>query len=272
MTRRSFFKLLAAAWAALKVKPMGFPDHGVPITQVAQITTDPGEIYTRLLGFAPTDGLGRVLFLDTFINGLAAWRIGNSGAGVLPALVGQEVGFANAFVAPLGVEFDPGPTSGGYSNMHSPHYLGQATRIGNEWAIQLPAFGAGTFPQISISFAYRHFTQANGRLAELRWNVNSDKKWAVNNNGSYVSLANTDMGIDSSYSDYWVQVKFVADWSTNKYVRLILGQTSFDLSTYTMPTTSISVPGHATPAILVQSGGTSFPVNAGYYLATQDEP
>jgi hypothetical protein len=66
--------------------PRGYPDYQNPVNQVAGRLVDFAGIQTAILGLAPLDGLGRLVWHDRFQEGLSAWYAYQEGTGVAPAI------------------------------------------------------------------------------------------------------------------------------------------------------------------------------------------
>lgn len=66
--------------------PRGYPDYQNPVNQVAGRLVDFSSIVTAQLGLSTLDGLGRLVWWDTFHNTLSAWHASYAGSGHTPAI------------------------------------------------------------------------------------------------------------------------------------------------------------------------------------------
>lgn len=240
----------------------GLPDWNLPRYQTASALADPGEIYNRLLRFASLDNRGRVLFLDTFDQGLSAWTRSVSGAGVNPKIDA----IPPAFLAPVSVQLDPGAVSAGdLSSIVRTEILGTTSRVGLEVALRVSSSnGADSLFEIRYQYG------GNVLVARLtRISQTSTHRWYVQTPGGtevQISSQNINAG--------WVLVKLVADFSTQRYVRVIIGENEIDASAYNLNLTgSTSVPGLCDFFVQARSYGVNtLPLRIGAVIATRDEP
>jgi hypothetical protein len=64
----------------------GYPDYQNPVNQVAGRLVDFAGIQTAQLGLSTLDGLGRLVWVDRFGEGLSAWETYTLGAGLVPVI------------------------------------------------------------------------------------------------------------------------------------------------------------------------------------------
>lgn len=234
------------------------PDWNAQNYQTAFVIQDIGEVSGREAGFASLDGRGRALILDKFDNGLAAWTAGKSGSGLPPVVVSSSP----VFIAPNAILLDPGQvTVGDISAITRLQALGKSTRLGLEAAFyNVGTNGARAFLQIQYNY--------NGTIyqARLRYNTANDT-WTIQTPSGEVVIAT------QSVSNAYAQAKLVADFSTGKYVRMIIGENEYDISSYSIATTTAISLGTATYWFYAESRGASTtPLRLGYVLVTRDEP
>lgn len=247
------------------IMPRGTPDGSLQPYQYASQITDAGLIYQFLWGFSPLDSQGRVLYLDTFNNGLAGTAYLTAGAAKPPTLITGGAG-AYAYSPPNFVKLSPGTVANDYVGIFRQHFLGVNTRIG---------FEAGfVITDVSPSWNFRVDYKPNNMQAYIP-RLNYDRvngKWQIANlSGGFTDIF--DMPLPPSGTVLLMQVKFVGDWSTGKYVRALIGDNLIDISSISMPTSTTTYNGFlSAQARAISHGATSTDGNLGYMLLTKDEP
>lgn len=241
--------------------PRGTPDGRIVDTLLAGQVTDLGAVYSMLWGFSPIDGQGRVMYFDTFNNGLNGWVVANSGSGsVLPVLASP----ANyVFSPPNCVNLNAGVTSNSMSYIYRELFAGKTTRLGIEIGFQLTS---GMQPRISIDYNPISGSPFFGVMAFSQ----SGGFWWVRTPGAVATSFYTPGAVVGAMM---TQIKIVMDFSTGKYVRAFVGDQDFDLSAYSMDTSSSSYNGLAiAQAANISKGAGAGILQLGYVLVTKDEP
>jgi len=236
----------------------GFPDYGAPSYLSASVLTDPAEVYNRLAGFASLDGQGRVLLMDTFGDGLAAWTATAGAGGTPPVVVTTPL----CFISPNSVIVDPGVGGiPGYSVISRGQILGQSKRIGFEAAFQnVGILGANTTLEIQYNFNGTHY------LSRLKY-LPASGIWQVQTPTGLQTL--TTQLVTNAY----IQAKIITDFSTGQYARAVIGENVYDASTFAVAVSAGQPLGKATYAFLGDSiGAGTTPIRLGYVLITRDEP
>ena len=239
----------------------GKPDWSVPEYQQSPVVVDVADVADRLLGFARIDTRGRVFYLDTFADGVGGWELSAPGDADNPvAKVVQGLGFAG----PVAVLLYPGIVDGEQSVMFRELYLGQAARIGIEFALTIGAPGV----DFLLSFQYQvaggteYFGKLQYDLAANEWQVWTAAGWvqAFATNVNYNGLN-------------FLVFKLVLDFATGMYDRLMEGEVQHDLQTIAMPTAGSIAEGaarvlFAATAVDTDGGGAYLH----YVILTKDEP
>lgn len=237
-----------------ELQPYGFATHEV----------DPGSIYQYLWGWSPIDSKGRVFYLDTFNNGLTGgWRLSATGAAAVPSLINGGSNPGLIYSPPYAVQLNQGVTLNDRSFMFREMFMGTTTRLGFEAAVRIE----NTSPEIRVQFDYRP-VGATGGLSILRYLSGSWYVWTSSGWKAFYTP-----GVPPVNTSMFVQVKFVGDYAAKKYVRALIGDQSFDLSTYTMDTSASTYTGLLIATILgVSTGAGGATPKVGYVLLTKDEP
>lgn len=244
----------------------GKPDGGFQQYLTGANISDLGWMTYMLWGFAPLDSLGRPVFLDTFNNGIGAWTAKHDGATAADPVLTTR----HTFVAPSAVKFDAGlsgPVGAGTDSILTKLFqLRSPTRAGLEVAWDWEPGGCPFEQVMDYQFDATHFYEAS-----IRYDPNLGQ-WLLQTNSGYLAIVN-DAPPAGTISPAYVQVKLVADFSTGKYVRAIIGQQALDLSNGVMPIfTFTQTQGNLTIDLDAWGDGTREFHQAGYVLLTKDEP
>lgn len=247
--------------------PRGGPDGTLQPYGFASQVKDIGAIYQMLWGFAPIDSQGRPIFLDTFNNGLAGWLTGHTGAGNNPILnSGNPQGVV--FSPPNCVEFNPGIVLSDLSTMVRSGYLGQNTRLGLEVGFMITL----TSPDYVFVLDYLPITGLGG-AGYIKFS-HSFHAWQYWNGSSFVTFYDPGtITIPGNNFGVFVQAKFVADFAAKKFVRVFIGDQSFDMSSISLANTGVAWKGSILATLRCDSYGAGS--SSGYYgycLLTKDEP
>jgi hypothetical protein len=238
--------------------PRGLPDYYNPATAVSGQLMNLGATVAAAMGKAPIDNLGALYWFDNFRDGVAAWSVSSSGAWVLPF---AEVGFAE--IPPVCVMLGPLtlPNSGSAQMVHQA-YLPGASRLGLEIGLVLNS----TLSDFDMRLYYDTGTyNYYGRV----YYSSSAKSLSIYD-PSGAQLLDTLVVPGGAIS--WMPVKLVIDPLAAAYVRLVLGQTRYDLSAYSLSHDASFMPG-ACEIILIASIGVSSVKYArlGHVYLTTDE-
>lgn len=245
----------------------GTPDDRIVETFLAGQISDVSYVANMLWGFAPIDSQGRVIFFDTFNNGLGAWDTRVSGVGVLPKIVtGANVSMI--FSPPNAVQMDPSATVGGESFAIRKQYMGKTTRLGAEAVVELN----NTVGSYQMMMDYNPIGYP-AKLGSIRFDHAAGAWQVFDGNLSWQTFYNA--GVPPASTRMHVQVKFVCDFATAKYVRAYIGDQFFDLSQYVLGGSVVTTnyDGYLYSDMRNYSyGAGTTPGVYGYYLLTKDEP
>lgn len=239
----------------------GTPDGRITDNQFAAQVSDVAHVNNMLWGFSPIDGQGRVIYFDTFNNGLMGWRLTATGGGSIPFISSPA---SHVFSPPNIVNLNPGITANDTSNMIREMFAGKSTRLGLEVGYR---FNSGC--QIFTSLDYNPISGLPyfGRLMFSQ----SIGAWRVT--GTSGSITFYTPGAPPAGLNMLIQTKIVMDFSTGKYVRAFIGDQDFDISTISMASSSSSYNGFMTTLIShFSQGAAALNCQMGYVLITKDEP
>jgi hypothetical protein len=200
----------------------GYPDYANPVYTIASRNLDFNVINTMIGGIATLDGRGRLFWYDNFREGLGGWLPTYGGDGNLPV-----VSTAWSEVQPASLLLSSGSAGSSYTSQAVKQFvMPRNLPIGLECSF-LNDHGTG---DIAIELAY--YFPTTGYVAGVKFE-SATKKVYLRTTGGYTEL--TEVG---SYDPRFniALVKFTADWINNKYGRLIIGDTEYDISAYPLNT------------------------------------
>lgn len=266
----------------------GTPDGGYDPYAAASNVTDLGALANYLWGFSPIDGRGRIMFLDTFNNGLGGWSPTSGGAGSAdPALVTTFV-----FSPPNSVNLQcgtTGPVGNGFSQIDRSFHIGSQSRIGMEAGVFMGSTAPlnqpfpGAFDLTLAEFTPDGSTEILSVVRIERASgavkVWSDTRFGLGNQWFTVYTLPTSL-IDGSELNY-LQIKVAVDFAeaqrigTGGYMRLVIGQQTINLDAYPMARLAIvGSPGIFDAILTAWADGTATHNigRVGYVMLTGDEP
>jgi len=124
----------------------GTPDGRIETQQFAAQVSDVAHVNNMLWGFSPIDSKGRVIYFDTFNNGLGGWRKDSSGGALDPMVVAPA---DYVFSPPNACSMDAGTTAGHRSFLYRDIFAGKSERLGFEIGFK---FNNSIIPQIDLSY------------------------------------------------------------------------------------------------------------------------
>lgn len=251
----------------------GTPDGKIDEFLYASQASDVSIVSNMLWGFSPLDGRGRVVYMDTFNNGLMGVDAYSTGAGVNPAWNN----IAPVFSPPYSAKVDPGVVSGDRSIVGRHSFMGVTPRVGIESAFYFTQTTPGYSIVLDYTLAKNNAAgNQNGFFAVLRYDHASGNWQIYVAGGTWTTIFHNNTNTPTAGAEMWIQHKLVCDFYTGKYIRAMIGDSSYDLSTYNMYT-----PGPITPIfkgyLYGESRSESYgagttPGYIGYILITKDEP
>lgn len=202
----------------------GQPDYGMyQIAKTIYRLADMGELATRLGSIVTFDRRGDVVWLDDFESNINKWRIFGTGTGY-SALLSSEAARSGGLSAKLVT----GITASGH--IYIARYLPYPVEgnVGSEFS-----FVNNTDLQYII-LAFDCYSGLENKEGAVRYRCSDE---ALDIYLPTVGFTEIATGIELVAATYFFHtLKLVVDLSTNKYVRLLLDSTSYDLSAYSIST------------------------------------
>lgn len=239
--------------------PRGYPDYQNPVNQVAGRLVDFSSIVAAQLGIASLDGLGRMVWYDTFHNGMGAWEVSHGGSGV-DATIDTSI----AEIAPSSLVLTPGGVpAGSFSEAHR-------------------AVNYAVHDSIGVEYSMRYSSSEDELLFNLLAFL-SDKSLGVGiyfycKTGqiiySYGLGTKTLVTLPRPYLGYpWIQVKIVLDFKKGVAERMIIGNTNYDVSDLVIGSSpSAYMETVNLQFVALSLSATSEPQHVGHVYFTTDEP
>lgn len=199
----------------------GTKDWGTARGDVFILTDDLAELADRLYSIDVYDRRGTVVYMDDFSRGLGNWQTATGGAGAAVAL-----STAYPKWPPFGVKLTAGSSLSRYAKISRYMDNWGADAMGLEVSV---AFGSDFSVFTLMLYLY---DGANVHYAACQLNDVDGKVYYVDEDG-----LSREAG-DWQHSDValppYVTMKMVADFSTDKYIRLMVDRVEYDLSAYSM--------------------------------------
>jgi len=251
--------------------PRGTPDGKIEDLKFAGQASDLASVSNNLWGFSSISGQGRVNYMDTFNNGMNGWKQTLQGGGsALPALISSINPPETIFSPPCSVVLSSGVVAGSRSLLERRQFLGTAPRVGLEAAVLFD----NTSPDYGLILDYNCIGFNQAYYGVIRFSHAAGAWQVYNSSGAWSSFYVP--GVIGAGVSLWIQIKFVCDFSTGRYVRAFVGDQIFDLSAIEMLTPAIftaTYRGYLYMQVRAESyGAGSQPGYIGYVLSTKDEP
>lgn len=178
---------------------------------------DMGELAARLGSVTHFDRRGEIVFYDTFDNGLGGWIVASSGAGASVSLVANH-NYRYPYVCRL--------ICGTSGNRHATiqKRLGgiETRRVGIEYMLAI------NLADYLIQFQTHVNDGINDYSIYLQFD-GSNNQWSILNDGAtYTLVATAPLEVGSAY--LYVPIKIVADLELGKYIRLLINNVEYDIS------------------------------------------
>jgi hypothetical protein len=226
---------------------------------IAASSVDNRDIVTAILRQGSADARGRLLFVDTFANGLSGWEAVHAGDAKDP-----EVRVDVVELPPASAYFDAGTVGGGGSGvLQRSLVIGDVTRVGVELGVRTGQIPPDYTLQVTTEGIDVKYTGA------ILVSVAGSNIQLLTPTGYELIVNPAPVGFDTA----WMIVKLVVDQTTGKYVRAVVGQLEINLEAYDMQT--LIVPGNGRVSVDVKcaaTNGTSLPGIIGHVFVTVDEP
>lgn len=203
--------------------------HGLPdwtpsdIKETVYAVIDLAELAVRLGAVSSIDRLGNVLFFDDFSNGKEAWYEQLSGTGA-------SIGVSSKYFKLGG--FSLKLVGGSDSDKYAIANVESAFSIGYR-------FGAEYTFSVDSNVDYVIFPlwvrgSADGYLPKIKVDMTGDEILYLDSSEVWQSIV-TPISICTDLYHFHT-LKYVIDFQTGYYVRLIVDGVTYDLSAYVMPT------------------------------------
>ena len=242
--------------------PRGTPDGRIESQQFAAQVSDVAHVNNMLWGFSPINGTGRVLYFETFNNGLNGWGKTQTGAALVPALASPA---SYVYSPPNCAVLNSGVTANDLSKIYREMYAGKSLRVSIEMGTN---FSAGVQPRFSIDYKPIGY---NPFFGAIRFSQSAGA-WQVLTNGPTWNSFYVP-GAPPGAQGMLIQIKLVMDFSTGNYVTAFIGDQDFDLSAYIMFTSSSAYTGLLIAEVRHDSKGAgATALQVGYVLVAKDEP
>ena len=239
--------------------PRGLPDYYNPDTLVSQRLANVEEVVTAVQGLANLDNRGTTLSFEHFAEGLSGWNTLKTGNGVLAV-----ASTAEALIEPACMLLNSGTDSGGGTTTAQKRLnVRDVKKAGFEFSFHYRTIAA----KLSAGFGYSNGTKwYHGSVIIDR----SAKVIQITDDltpTTIVSLPTAPLAGD------WLIVKLVIDFENAAYVRLLVGQTQFDISEYALYDTADANAGFLRAQFVTDAfDDSSNYAYIGHVAITIDEP
>lgn len=200
--------------------PKDYPDFGTQTTEEAYpLINDLGELAARLGSIATYDRRGNVVYLDDFEAPVLKWGISGD-----PFHTGWS-GVLDSTSPRSGAQ-DLKLTTDAYSDnfvkaLKQIQFRG-SYRVGGEICFSLPSANSDWRLEVGV------YTGTRVVDGWLKFDYTAGRLYYMNSAGTYVELASSITLVSTTFTHY--NTKLVIDAETEKYVRLLFGNTEYDLS------------------------------------------
>jgi len=241
----------------------GAPDYGLYAVKIAPIVglADLGEAVVRLGAISTWDRRGYVVYQDSFEEPNLLWKVEKTGTGWKPYLssftawMGSQCAYLNAPYS-----------ASSKSTMSSWMPLLKEGRLGFEFWLQFEAWTP----------AYFHFQVyiddgVNTAYLALKTDFIAGTLQIRTDAGWVIAVTDIMFTLDKHF---FVPIKVVIDTTTDKYVRLMVANREFDLSTHSLLDMGVSTDHYINVIVEVVASGALADQFAYFdnFIMTQDEP
>ncbi len=211
------------------------------------------ELAARLGSPMNYDRRGQIAWYDTFEGTSLKWNTSISGAGASAALSTED-----AYMGSSSLKLVAGSDNNPQANAERYLLTNQVTRCGFEVAF---SFVNPTILPSYIQFELELLDGAHHWTAYIKFTPGSRLLQYKNSSGVWVNI-DTDLGVPQFYK-VWFKLKFVADFTTAQYVRVMYGSKTADLSTISLQDGVNTNPAMVKLGIYVWGAGGN---NPGVYI------
>jgi len=188
---------------------------------------DLGELAARLGSIVSFDRRGNVFWLDNFEDGAGKWTLAYSGTGAGTALVATT-----AHSGAYSLKLTTGDAEDDYAYAEKRMSYPGLEGLGLECSFASDA----VTPTVTLQLLVRG--AATSYWASVRYSWERDVVEYLDENNAWQTLASS---VDLANTRYvFHAMKLVADFSTGKYIRCILGDVEYDMSAYDLRSVSVA--------------------------------
>jgi hypothetical protein len=237
----------------------GRPDYGITQYETSIANSDVGMLIIAMKGINSLDNKGKVIFFDTFSEGLYAWGIHKIGSGIEPVL-----STARVEVSPASVAMEAGSTTvAGRSFLERILNMTGSSKIGLECGI----YSEANSPKYDIQVEYDQDGLAYN--ATITFDPGA-KTLSIISGGAY-AIIQTFSALPAI--DGWLSIKLILNLDLGYYDALVYGRQRIDLSAY--PIDSGAIGREDVLKLNITARANSVAVHTGYLghvILTTDEP
>lgn len=186
------------------------------------------ELAARLSSINTFDRRGDVVWMDDFESNVPKWAETTVGAGN-----SKEYSTDRAFMGSTSMKLITGAADGRVMGIQKKFALPRTTKIGIEARVFMET--EDTWTTVII------YGRADNYLyyGRVRWSFTDRTFQYQPKTGPWITLK--DNTFNDTGDEAWIPIKLVIDYDTLKYVRVIFGDTEYDLSSEALPT--MPIPG-----------------------------
>ncbi len=227
---------------------------------------DNAETQQMLTGIGLLDGLGKTVYFDNFSKGLGGFAKLVTGAASSPAIADvNDNNIGGIYAPPYSAKLNPGVILNDASSLLFRSILGVQQNIGVEFGF---CFTSATSDfQMSCEY-YR--LGGSAKAMSIRGSIkNNTLELLVG--AAWTSLGNFNTFLTGN--TLRIAIKIVADFVTQKYKKLLIGEKSIDINAFTLGNSGLGQPGGSylhLDAVSYGAGTTS--LYLGYFRLSKDEP
>jgi len=239
--------------------PRGYPDYQNPVNQVAGRLVDFSGIQTAQLGLSTLDGLGRLVWVDQFHEGLSAWELDQKVAGLDPEIV-CTISENPPSCCKLGLA---GAAAGSASALYRSFQFTDPKTAGLDFSILANAGNNAVAVDLAL-------------IKDGRYHAMEVQYTPIDGT---ITVAGAAAGpliltmIPTLKTHLWISIKLVVDFENSRGLRVLLLGQSFSLVDYVVSDDALAEPDQVYIALSAQSNGAgSLNQYIGHVYLTADEP
>ena len=239
----------------------GQADYGMYASKsVAASLSDMGELAVRLGSPDTFDRRGDVVILDDFESPVLKWTL------VLPNNSTIILDSTSVKIGAQAIKITSDAVAGILPYMSKRFHTLGSDRIGSEISFSTP------LTTYVFYFTIVKYDGTNVTWGEIRIDFSAGKLITRDNVSGFVDVA-TGLSFYSLAQEFF-PVKLVVDFSAGKYARVLVGDSEYDLSSYTlMSAADAALPHQRSEIGIVNDGtGTAASIWLDVFILTQNEP